>query len=93
MTDPSDWQFAAYNTIFVKSREEWFTAMIMANYSKTDNEILRNAVDGWKNSVIANIEYHEEMARLMKSKSPAMSRQHSLLAAIYKEIRPTLNSG
>lgn len=77
---------ASFNSVFVKSREDWLEALILANFVKTDEEIVNKAVESWKTSIDANISYHEETAKLVANDNPLLTRQHRLLATIYSKI-------
>ena len=86
MTDELMELCANSNTNFVKSREDWLIALILANFGKTDKEIVQKAIDSWRTSVAANVSYHEQAAKLIASDNSVLARQYRLLASIYREI-------
>jgi len=77
---------------FASSPEKWLIALMESNYSKSDQEKLDIIREKCKKLLIANVQYHEGMAKLKIDSEPVIARQHRLLAHIYRSLNESCNS-
>ncbi len=73
-------------SVYLNDVEKWIDAAISRDGSTTDDELIRKAVDSFKRSIQANVEYHELMVNNSHMGGNGNKSQHSLMVEIYKGI-------
>jgi len=77
---------AESNAAFSRSLEDWLMAISQTQFGKSDEAIIAKVGESYKNGMLANCEYHEDMANILKEDEPVIARQHRLLAKIYAAL-------
>jgi hypothetical protein len=71
---------------FQRSLESWLMASIQANYSKSDEQMLKTILEKCSRMLEANAHYHEDVSKVLTESEPVIARQHRILANIYRAL-------